>query len=455
MNQNVTRQIYTVSCLTREIKNLLEEKYPFIWVSGEISNLATPVSGHSYFSLKDDASLIQCVMFRNQKQVLKFRLENGIKVFGLARLSVYEPRGSYQLIFEHLEPEGTGSLQMAFEQLKEQLAQEGLFDSKYKKQLPFLPHKVGIITSKTGSVIRDIIHVATRRYPNCNLVLFPVKVQGAMAAEQICHAIKQFNQNQCPGAVPDVLILARGGGSLEDMAAFNCEAVARAVFQSDIPVVTGVGHETDFTIADFVADLRAPTPSAAAEMVIPEKKNLQYTIQTDVSRLQSYINRQISIQHDRTAQLVSRLKDPMTLIYDHHIRLEDIFLRMQQAVKRHLVSKKQTLDTLQSQLKGFHPERHIKILKHKIKGLTRQLNYCYSSDLETKKAMAFHLTGKLEAMSPETVLKRGYSITRLHPTSEVITQSNQVNKNQTIEILLSKGQLIAEVKKTDGKKENV
>ncbi|MCP4022149.1 MAG: exodeoxyribonuclease VII large subunit, partial [Desulfobacteraceae bacterium] len=274
MSNTGIRQIYSVSILTKEIKSLLEDKYPFVWIMGEISNFACPASGHSYFSLKDENAVINCVMFRNQKLSLKFEPENGMTIVGLARLSLYEPRGSYQLIFEHMEPEGVGANQVAFEQLKRKLEQEGLFKPEHKKLIPFLPSVINVITSATGAAVKDIINISKRRFANCRLEIVPVQVQGEGAELQICQAIDMVNEHKRS----DVIILARGGGSMEDLTAFNSENVARAIFNSRIPVITGIGHETDFTIADFVSDLRAPTPSAAAELALPDKSILNKQI---------------------------------------------------------------------------------------------------------------------------------------------------------------------------------
>ena len=261
MTEKQNRHIYTVSKLTKEIKSLLEETYPFIWITGEISNYAVPGSGHSYFTLKDHNAVISCVMFKNQKLRLKFDLENGLKIFGMARLSLYEPRGSYQLIFEHLEPGGAGSSQIAFEQLKQKLSAQGLFDDKFKKPIPFLPLQISVITSGTGAAVRDIVNIAQRRFPNYPFEIISVKVQGEKSEDEICNAISFVNQNDRSKNKSGLIILARGGGSLEDLAVFNSEAIANAIFESDIPVITGIGHETDFTIADFTADLRADRKS--------------------------------------------------------------------------------------------------------------------------------------------------------------------------------------------------
>ena len=257
------RRIYTVSDLTADIKYILEDKFPFVWICGEISNFRVPASGHFYFTLKADNAQINVVMFRSQNRNLRFVPENGMSVTGLGRISVYEPRGAYQIIFEYLEPEGAGAIQLAYEQLKARLVEEGIFDEKHKKPLPYLPQKISIITSPTGTVVHDILKIINRRFSNVHIEIIPVKVQGEGSEDEIAAALKLLNARDDS----DIAIIARGGGSFEDFHAFNSEVVARSIFKSEIPIISAVGHETDFSIADFVADLRAPTPSAAAELV--------------------------------------------------------------------------------------------------------------------------------------------------------------------------------------------
>ena len=264
------RRIHTVSELTAKVKVLLEDNFPFIWICGEISNFRVPASGHFYFTLKDEKAQINTVMFRSQNRNLKFEPEDGMSVTGLGRISLYEPRGTYQIILEYIEPEGTGAIQLAFEQLKARLSAEGLFDEKHKKPLPFLPRKISIITSPTGAVVHDILKIINRRFSNIHIEIIPVKVQGSGAESEIVSGLDMINTR----SDSDVTILSRGGGSLEDLHAFNSEDVARAIFSSKIPIISAVGHETDFTIADFVADLRASTPSAAAELAVPHKIDL-------------------------------------------------------------------------------------------------------------------------------------------------------------------------------------
>ncbi|MEE9165043.1 MAG: exodeoxyribonuclease VII large subunit, partial [Nitrospinota bacterium] len=266
-SENPERQVYTVTEITRAIKFSLETEFPRVWIEGEISNLRIPSSGHMYLTIKDEESQIKVVMFRSGKSQLKFGPKDGDQVIVKGKITVYEPRGEYQIVIDYMEPKGIGALQLAFQQLKEKLSKEGLFDEELKKSLPLLPQKIGIITSPTGAAVRDILNIIDRRFPNVHILIAPVKVQGEGAAQEIAAAVKDLNKIK--GV--DVIIVGRGGGSIEDLWAFNEEVVARAIFESEIPVISAVGHEIDFTISDFVADLRAPTPSAAAELVVRDK----------------------------------------------------------------------------------------------------------------------------------------------------------------------------------------
>ncbi len=405
MTEKQSQHIYTVSKLTKEIKSLLEDKYPFIWVTGEISNYAVPGSGHSYFTLKDHNAVISCVMFKNQKLRLKFDLENGLKIFGMARLSLYEPRGSYQLIFEHLEPGGAGSSQIAFEQLKQKLSAQGLFDDKYKKPIPFLPLQISVITSGTGAAVRDIVNIAQRRFPNYPLEIISVKVQGEKSEDEICSAINFVNQNDRSDNKSELIILARGGGSLEDLAVFNSEAIANAIFESDIPVLTGIGHETDFTIADFTADLRAPTPSAAAELALPDKKALLQEVTVLKNNLHTSFKKMFIKWQERILDLRSRLKTPQTIIYDNRFRLEDYESRLNNIIKQYIQKNRDRF---------------------------------------------FYLSDKLNSLNPESILKRGYSIARFVSDKKVIVNSNRVKQNDKIEVILSKGSLLTKVEEVNG-----
>lgn len=300
---DVLKQAYTVSQLTRDIKTILENTFPAVWVEGEVSNLRTPMSGHAYFSLKDEQSQLNCVMFKRAFMTLKFKLEDGLKIVCFGKVSVYDKSGQYQLYVEEIEPRGKGALQLALEQLKKKLFKEGLFDQAHKKPIPMLPSRIGVVTSPTGAAIRDILNVINRRFANVNVVLFPVKVQGEGAADEIARAIEAFNRLKNI----DVMIVGRGGGSLEDLWAFNEEKVARAIFDSRIPIISAVGHEIDWTISDYVADLRAPTPSAAAELVIAKKEELKERLSNLSSRLASNIENLAQQYRQRIDELTRQL----------------------------------------------------------------------------------------------------------------------------------------------------
>ena len=446
MTDTQTGHIYTVSQLTGQIKSLLEEKYPFVWITGEISNYAVPASGHSYFTLKDNQSMIQAVMFKNQKRGLKFNLENGLKIFGLARLSLYEPRGSYQLIFEHLEPEGAGSAQIAFEQLKNKLAEKGFFEDRHKKNIPFLPQIVSVITSATSAAVKDIINISQRRFPNCCLEIIPVNVQGDESVNDICTAISFVNDRQ----QSNLIILARGGGSLEDLTAFNSEQVANAIFNSKIPVITGIGHETDFTIADFVSDLRAPTPSAAAELAFPVKKNLLYTIQQLKGSLNRIMAKKFHYYRQTIDQYFTRLKSPERFLYDLRFKLEDYQSRLTNSINHYQNYNKEKAEWFNDSLKTQNPYNKIIQYKDQIYVLSSLLNQSFKARMDAFTFNRDKLNSKLEAFNPTAILQRGYSITRFIDDKAVITNANNVQKDDQIEVILHQGRLITKVEETNG-----
>lgn len=443
MSEKNNNHIYTVSKLTRQIKSLLEENYPFIWINGEISNIATPSSGHVYFTLKDNQAVIKSVVFKNQNKRLKFTLENGLKIVGLARLSLYEPRGVYQLIFEHMEPQGTGSLQIAFEQLKNRLASKGFFDDKHKKLIPFLPTCVTVISSPTGAAIKDILSISERRFPNCRINVIPVKVQGDDSIEEICSAIEAANRRNDS----DLIIIARGGGSLEDLASFNSEEVAYSIFYSEIPVITGVGHETDYTIADFVADLRAPTPSAAAELAWPDKPGLNLSILKSRQALERLMSLKFENSREELAQLTYRIKTPYSIIHDYRFRLEDYENRMYQMVSRYFKYNKEKFEWLQESIENKKPLKKIAESKDQLRLCEIRLTDNLKKIFDQAKNLHFGLINKLETLSPEKVLKRGYSISRSYPEKKLLTDANNVNPNDLVEVILDKGCLITRVEK--------
>ncbi len=451
MAPQANSKVYTVGMLTRQIKNLLEEQYPFLWITGEISNFSTPDSGHAYFSLKDEAAVISCVIFKGQKRHLKFTPENGMKVKGMARLSLYEPRGSYQLIFEHLEPEGTGALQRDFEQLKAKLAAMGWFDTAHKKEIPFLPSGIHVITSGTGAAVRDIIQVAKQRCPSVPLEIIPVKVQGDTAEFEIAHAIELANTvKTC-----DLIIIARGGGSLENLWAFNSQTVAKAVYESEIPVISGVGHEIDFTIADFVADFRAPTPSAAAQMALPDQAALVHRIFGLQNELNNKIEQRITRLLEYINDLNRRLKSPARVVDDFRFRIEDLQSRVFSLVKNHINYQRQRTQWLERALSATLPLSRIQAFKKTVKDFQASLDYLFYAYLKQCKDQVNKQSVQLEALNPSAVLNRGYSITRSlsngHVGGHVVMDADTLSADDRIEIILSKGRLDARVEKTYGK----
>ena len=449
-SNGIKRKIYSVSELNANIKALLEESFPFIWIFGEISNFRIPASGHYYFSLKDAASQISAVMFRGQQRKLKFEPEDGMSVTGMGRISVYEPRGTYQIILEYLEPSGVGALQIAFEQLKKRLADEGLFDDEYKTKLPFIPNKISLITSPSGAVVHDILQVINRRYPNVAIRIIPVKVQGEGAVEEIVSAVDLLNTiDEC-----DVAILARGGGSLEDLQAFNSEPVARAIFASRIPIISAVGHETDYTIADFVADLRAPTPSAAAEMVVPEKSALERRCKEIEALLQTKIIYYFNNLKIRIQEISKRLADPRRKIEDLRLRIDDLNLRLNRILVNRIRRDRENLAFRADRLSANNPRFLIRKVKKQLEQNYNNLLKSFIILKSSKKNRIRELTAKLDALSPIAILSRGYSITRTIPDAKVVKDPHTVSLNQDLEVIVAKGRLFCHVKgkSTDGQK---
>ncbi len=438
---SIKKSVYTVSGLTSELKNLLEENYPIVWITGEVTNFASPGSGHFYFTLKDSKAQISAVMFKGQNRKLSFQPENGMEITGLCRISVYEPRGSYQIIFEHIEPKGTGALQIAFEQLKKRLAYEGLFDDVHKIGIPFLPTKISIITSLSGAVIHDIINIVSRRYSNSYIEILPVKVQGKDSEKEISKALDLINSRM----ISDVIILARGGGSLEDLHAFNSEIVARAIFASKIPVVSAVGHETDFTISDFVADMRAPTPSAAAELIVPEKIILKKQCAGLEKSLLSAFTRHSETLRSKLKALTQRLKDPEKMIQDYRLKTDDLVSRMARACLGDFHKNKEKCEFLIRHLYANNTMAMIKNYNALLGRLSDNLFKLNELNMVKHKFKIREISGRLHAMNPEAILERGYSITRILSEKTIIKDPEVINKGQIIETLLAKGKITSRV----------
>lgn len=400
--------VLSVSQINRYIREVISKDLILsnLWVKGEISNYKPHYSGHMYFTVKDENSLLKCVMFRAQASKLKFVPENGMKVIIRGYVSVFERDGQYQLYADEMQPDGMGNLHLAFEQLKRKLQEEGLFEQKYKKKLPYLPSRIGVVTSPTGAVIRDIINIVNRRFKNIELKIYAVPVQGELASSNIAKAIRKLNEKK----FVDVIIVARGGGSLEELWAFNEEVVARSIFESEIPVISAVGHETDYTICDFVADVRAPTPSAAAELVVPEKNMLEGTLANLNSRLKNALVKNLAQKADKYKQLANStaFRQPFNRVYQDRMRLE--------VLEKYL-------------LKGMRAKK------------------------ERVDSRLCLLAGKLDALSPLTILSRGYSVVKNETSGKLLKSVSGVKIDDILEITVRDGKINCIAKEIKG--ENV
>lgn len=393
------KPVLTVSQLTSMVKGILEENFALLWVEGEVSNLRTPSSGHIYFTLKDENSQIKVVMFRGRGSFLKFRLEDGLHIILRGNITVYETRGEYQILADYVEPVGAGALQLAFEQMKERLAKEGLFDKNRKRPIPSVPKKVGIITSPTGAAIRDMLHIMERRFANLHIMIYPVRVQGVEAPPEIIQAIRDMN------GIPDLdaIIVGRGGGSIEDLWAFNDEGVARAIYNSRVPVISAVGHETDFTIADFVADLRAPTPSAAAELVVQNKADIEERLKTLNRRLRHISKGRLTLLNSHLRNMEGRLRSPIDRVRQFAQRLDDMTIRLNLSIRQKLEFSKKKLD--------------------------RDMSL-------------------LNSLSPLAILQRGYSITTSLSTGAVVKEIAEVKVGDRVGVRVTDGEMECRVEKS-------
>ena len=474
------KDVYPVSRLVREVRLMLDGSFPLLWVEGEISNLAMPASGHIYFTLKDSAAQVRCAMFRGRNQQLRFTPENGMQVLLCVKVTLYEGRGEFQLVVEHMEEAGSGALQRAYEALKARLGQEGLFDTAHKKPLPLLPETIGIVSSPDGAAVHDILHVLKRRFPAIEVILYPVAVQGETAPRQIAAAIQTADQRQeC-----DLLIVGRGGGSLEDLWSFNDELVARALFACQIPTISAVGHEIDFTIADFVADVRAPTPSAAAELAVPEARqlvlNLHNLLQTLSSRIQQKLfneqrhiryltqrlprpQQQLKLQQQQLKRLQSqldysfqrrlqskqqqldylsaRLPHPQLRISWRQTRLQDLTQRFEKAFSVQQQQFSQQSQNLNARLQRLLPVSRLKQQQRLVEVLSTQLNRLTRQQITDHKKQLVQLMRTLSVVSPLNTLERGYSITSDTESGNVIYRSDEVIIGQTVQVRLFEGEL--------------
>ena len=480
---NIGQPVFTVTELNRRVRQILEGEFPLIVVQGEISNLSAPGSGHLYFSLKDEQSQVRCAMFRNRAQMLAFKPKNGDKVQLHARVSLYEGRGDYQLIAETMEEQGRGALIRAFEALKHRLKEEGLFDRSYKKALPPIPDVIGLVTSPTGAAVKDMITVLKRRFPLAEVVIYPAVVQGTEAPDSIARAIELAHLH----GTADLLIVGRGGGSLEDLWAFNDERVARAIFTSHIPIVSAVGHETDITISDYVADLRAPTPSAAAELVSPDLDQWQHWLQQAESKIEQSMQRvlqehqqqldylehryqrcyqgllqqdqllgqleqrltqamQQRLQRDKQQLQVyrSQLRHPKEQMQQQQAQLENLSKRLHFSFQRQEQKTQQQLEQLSQRLLRASPDKKQQQLSDNLSRLEQRLYKSVQNQLDKQKQTLAQLSHSLETVSPLATLSRGYAIVE-DTNGEIIRHTDHVAVGDTVTAKLAQGKLVCQV----------
>ena len=430
-----SQHIFTVSELNGSIRSLLEQRFSWLSVSGEISNLRRPYSGHLYFTLKDDKAQLKAVLFKMQQRYLEEQPTDGLEVICHGRLSVYEPRGDYQLIVDIIDFHGSGALRAAFEQLKKKLDSEGLFDSDHKKKLPVLPEHITLVTSPKGAAVHDFIRIARRRFPGIRLAVYPVAVQGPDAAPEICRALDLLNTI----STTEIIVLCRGGGSIEDLQAFNDEQLARTIFNSNIPVVSAVGHEIDFTIADFVSDLRAPTPSAAAELLVPDRESLTGIVGSLQRRL-------VRVQQGRIDRLSDKLALHRQKIGDLSSLLSDLFLRVDQqsmllihAMERFLSKKQQRIDGMQLRLEMQNPRHRLEAAQARIAELETRITRAIQQILDTRIRKLRQQSLLLEAVGPRNTLARGYAIVRNKRTGKVVTDGSTLKAGDQARVFLDRG----------------
>ena len=445
-------KIWSVSELNRKIRELLENEIGYIWLTGEISNWRVASSGHAYFTLKDAESEITAVMFKGHLQSVKFKPENGIKAIAFGQITVYEKRGAYQIIVEQIEPKGMGALQLAFEQLKKKLEAEGLFDPAHKIELPLLPKKIGVVTSPSGAAIRDILKVLSRRFANIHVILYPARVQGNEAAGDIVTGIRFLDQYGV-----DVIIVGRGGGSIEDLWPFNEEIVVRAVYAAKTPIISAVGHEIDYTLTDFAADVRAPTPSAAAEMVIPDQTVLWEKIQTKKQKLvrafkhiiQAYQHHLELLKYKYSFKSIkSWLYEHQRLLMDYREQIENRWTWKKEALHQRIQKAKYALQIMS-------PQSKIKSQKESLSYLKKQLEQKIFATHQNCKTKFMFCTAKLETLSPLKVLNRGYALVWHEPEHELVRSINQLEVGNCVKMQFPDGNAHAIVEKMEREKEEL
>ena len=443
IEDNKEIKIISVTELNKLAKSLLENGIPKLWIEGEISNLARPASGHVYFSLKDETSQIRCAWFKQRQSINANDISNGTKMLALGKISLYQPRGEYQFIIEKMETAGEGDLKRKYEELKQKLFNEGLFDREKKLQIPKLPKKIGVITSPSGAAIRDVLSILKRRFPLLPIVIFPITVQGDNAAPDIENALKKANLR----ADCDVLILTRGGGSLEDLWAFNEEIVARAIHTSKIPIISAIGHETDTTIADFVSDIRAPTPSGAAEIVTPDQSELLKLLETMSRRIEHEINQYINSKSQSMDWLSKRLSQssPKMTVRKKIEILGNLRKLLFSSIGHNLSFHTKAVDNFKFRLNNSSPTLKIQRAISHLSEMQLKITASTKSSLTKFNSQLTALGKTLDSLSPLKTLDRGYAVARDSKTKKIISNSEKVSINSRIDIKLAKGEIAAKV----------
>jgi exodeoxyribonuclease VII large subunit len=439
------REVYSISQLNDAARDVLEQSIGLVWVEGEISNMARPASGHIYFSLKDNSAQIRCAMFRNRSQGLRFKINNGLKVLARGRVSLYTARGDYQLIVDSLEPDGEGLLRLRFEQLKRRLSEEGLFDSQRKRELPGWPRCIGIVTSPSGAAVRDIVTVLGRRCPSVPIIVYPTLVQGDSAAGNIVQAIECANRR----ADCDVLIIGRGGGSLEDLWPFNEERVARAIAASQIPTVSAVGHEIDITIADLVADLRAPTPSAAAELVSPDTGEALRRIASLTQRLKTHMRYALTGRAQELRQLQARLLSPQRRFEANYQRVDDLSQRLVKGMRLQLLVKSGQVQALANRTAARSPANVLQLMRRDLEHTKLRLYRVTREQLVQQAHTLARLQSMLRALGPEATLSRGYAIVT-DSAGKIVRDATDLSAGDDIETRVAQGRIGSRVTRVEG-----
>ena len=440
------RKIWTVRDLMSAVRTRMEREYTDVWVEGEVSNFRPAESGHLYFTLKDEGSQMRVVMFRSQARLLRFKPTDGMAIIARGRITVYEPRGELQLSAEFLEPKGAGALQIAFEQLKAKLAAEGLFDPSRKKTIPGFPRRVGVVTSPRGAAVQDILNILRRRHRGVNVLIFPAQVQGAAAPSEVSAGVKYFNRAKNV----DVIVVARGGGSIEDLAAFNDEGLARTIAASELPVISAVGHETDFTICDFVSDLRAPTPSAAAELVIASRQRLEERVSNLRTRMERATRYQLLMSRQRLTQLAQHgaFARMQQAIGRRAQRIDELVFRMAAAQRRGLQAFRRRLDIAGARVRSHDLRQVLGVMQRDLHAQEHALSALVHSNLQRLRSRVDQAQGRLHALSPLNILERGYALV-FDANGNLVKEASQVKPGDAIRARVHRGEIKSRVEESD------